>query len=353
MEDPSSLKVLLQYHIVDTAWCSRIIAGTTELKTLEGSKLQISCNETGQYVNEARIVDKDFTTRNGFLHHIDSVLIPNRVRSLVEYLEIRGLTYFLKLAEISGILSLLQRQSAYTLFVPLDEAFEALSNETLSDVMSQPTLARAVASFHVTSGRQLTSNVIDGQKLIPIQGQDPALRLRIHKKRVTVETSLITEPDLQLRNGVIQIIDKVLLPPTASILDRLQEGNFSIFMGLLNRTDPNLMKLLEDSTKSFTVFAPSDEALNATMPPGMQERLLLDPEMLYKIMARHILPSFVVRNSLELHLTYSYKAINEELITVTRDNSDSLTIARLAEVTSADMLTKNGVVHEISRLLQF
>ncbi|GBM04446.1 hypothetical protein AVEN_35611-1 [Araneus ventricosus] len=171
--------------------------------------------------------------------------------------------------------------------------------------------------------------------------------------RVTVETALVIEPDLQLRNGIIHIIDKVLIPPTASILDRLQEGNFSIFIGLLNQTSPNLLKLLGDSTKTFTVFAPSDEALNSTMPPGMLQRLVLDPEMLYKVAARHILPAFVVSSTLELHLTYSYKAVSEELITITKENSDALTVARLAEVLSGDVLATNGVLHEISRMIQF
>ncbi|XP_055927203.1 transforming growth factor-beta-induced protein ig-h3-like isoform X2 [Argiope bruennichi] len=353
MEDSNSMKVLLQYHIVNTVWCSRVISGTTELETLEGSKLQLSCNETGQYVNEARILESDFTTRNGILHKIDSVLIPNRVRSLVEYLEIRSMTYFLKLLDVSGIYTLLTRQAPYTLFVPPDEAFEALSNETLSDILSQPSLARTIASFHVVSGKQLTSNAIDGQKLTPLQSQDQTLRLRIHKKRLTVEAALVTEPDLQLRNGIIHIIDKVLIPPTTSILDRLQEGNFSIFTGLLNQTNPNLLKLLGDSTKTFTIFAPSDDALNITMPPGMLQRLVLDPEMLYKTAARHILPVFVVSSTLELHFTYSYKAASDELITITKENSNAITVARLAEVVSGDILATNGVLHEISRMIQF
>ncbi|GFY37865.1 periostin [Trichonephila inaurata madagascariensis] len=70
--------VLLRYHIVDTVWCSSVTAGATELKTLEGSILQLSCNTSGQYVDEARIIEKDFTARNGFVHHIDTVMIPNR-----------------------------------------------------------------------------------------------------------------------------------------------------------------------------------------------------------------------------------------------------------------------------------
>ncbi|GFY73729.1 periostin [Trichonephila inaurata madagascariensis] len=136
------------------------------------------------------------------------------------------MTYFLKLAEYSGILPLLQRQATYTLFVPTDDAFEALPNDTLSDLFNQPAFARTVVSFHVTAGRHLTSNVIDGQMIGTIQGQEQTLRLRIHKKRLTVESALVVESDFLTRNGVIQILDKVNFPPTASILDHLREGNF-------------------------------------------------------------------------------------------------------------------------------
>ncbi|GFX77057.1 periostin [Trichonephila clavipes] len=208
-----------------------------------------------------------------------------------------------------------------------DEA--PLPNDTLSDLFNQPVFARAVASFHVTAGRQLTSNVIDGQRIGTIQGQEQTLRLRIHKKRLTVESALVVESDFLTRNGVIQILDKVNFPPTASILDHLREGNFSIFIDLLNQTNPNLLKLLEDTSKTFTVFAPSDAALNSTMPPGMLQRLLVDPVLLNKI-----------------HLPMTYHVQNEEFISnVKYGTIGASSYQRLRKnqerIASPDGLTKN------------
>ncbi|XP_035214306.1 transforming growth factor-beta-induced protein ig-h3-like isoform X1 [Stegodyphus dumicola] len=352
MEDPNALKVLLQYHIVEAQWCSAVTANESELKTLEGSFLRMSCNSSGQYVNNARIIHGDDKAGNGFVHHIDSVLIPDKVQTLVEYLSSRSMTYFLKLAEFGGVLPLLQRPDMFTIFVPTDDAFEALPNDTLSDIFNQSSLARSFASFHITPGRQLTSNLIDGQTLSTIQGSDFPLRFKLHKKRITVETALVIEADLEARNGVLQVIDNVLIPPTSTILDHLQQKNFSIFLSLLNHTDPNLLQLLDNSTATFTVLAPNDIALNDT-PPGTLLRLLSDPPLLYQTMARHILPTFVVSSTLEPHLTYSYETVNEEMITVTKENGGFLTVARLAEVIMPDLAAKNGVIHEISRLIQF
>lgn len=351
MEDPSSLKVLLQYHVIEDIWCPAISAGITELKTLEKSMVTISCNSSGQYVNGARIIHSDHKAGNGLIHHIDAVLIPEKVYSLVEYMKLRRFKYFLKLAEVADLLSLLQRQDLYTVFAPEDDIFEGMPNETLSDLLNQSSLARDLISFHLVPGRHLTNNIIDGKKFSPYASSGIQLRLKLHKKRLTVESAFVKESDLETRNGVVHIVDRILTPPSLSVLEILQEGNFSIFMKLLNGTEPNLLKLLENSS-TITVFAPCDKALNGIVP-GMVPRLLADPPLLYKTMAHHILSAFVVTNSLEPLLMYSFPTVNKDSISVTKESDGSLTVARLAQVTQPDTLATNGVVHEVSRLLEF
>lgn len=70
-------------------------------------------------------------------------------------------------------------------------------------------------------------------------------------------------------------------------------------------------------------------------------------------MAHHIIPAFVVSNSLEPLLTYSFTTVNNDSISVTRESDESLTVARLAQVTLPDVLATNGVIHEVSRLIEF
>ena len=351
MEDPSALKVLLQHHVIEGVWCPAVSASTNELKTLAGSTIEMSCNASAHYVNDARIIHSDHKSGNGLVHHIDSVLVPEKVYSLAEYLDFRRMKYFMKLAETADLLSLLKRPDSYTVFVPDDDAFEALPNDTLADVLNQSSLAREVISLHIIPGRLLTSTIIDGQKFSPLINSGSPLRFKLQKKRLTVETALVIEPDLETRNGVIHVIDRVLTPPTLRVSEQLQEGNFSTFIQLLNATEPNLLKLLDNTSSTFTVFAPSDAALNRTVP-GLLSRLLADPPLLYKTMAHHIVSAFVVSNSLEPLLTYSFPTANNHSISVTKESDGSMTVARLAEVTVIDALATNGVVHEISRLIE-
>lgn len=69
-------------------------------------------------------------------------------------------------------------------------------------------------------------------------------------------------------------------------------------------------------------------------------------------MAHHILPTFVVSNSLEPLLMYSFTNMNNSTISVTKESDGSITVARLATVTVPDTLAINGVIHEISRLIE-
>lgn len=351
-EDPSSMKVLLQYHIVEDVWCPAISAGITELKTLEGSRITISCNSSEKYVNDAKIIRSDHKAGNGFIHHIDSVLIPQKVHSTADYLKLRGLTLFLKLVETADMLPLLQQSDSYTVFVPDDNVFEAVPNETLSHLLNQSALAREVISFHLVPGRHLTKNIIDGQKMSPVASPGSPLRVKLQKKRFTVESGSVKEFDLETRNGVLHIVDRILTPPSLSISERLQNGKFSSFVNLLNATDPNLLKLLANSSATFTVFAPSDRAMNETVP-GMLSRLLAEPPLLYKTMTYHILSTFIVSNSLEPLLTYSFPTFNNNSISVVKESDSSMTVAHLSQVTQPDILATNGVVHEISRLIVF
>lgn len=352
LDDASALKVLMHNHVIEGVWCPAVSAGTTEFESLGGGKLTLSCNSSSHYVNNAKIVYSDHKSGNGIVHHVDSVLVPEKVHSLAEYLDFRGKKYFLKLAESSDLLSLMQRPESYTLFVPEDEAFEGLPNDTLSEMLNEPAIAREVLGYHMIPTRLLTTTIIDGQKFPPLINADSPLRFKLQKKRLTVESALVTETDLETRNGVIHMIDRILTPPTLKITDVLKKGNFSTFILLLNSTEPNLLKLLDNITSTFTVFAPNDAAMNHTVP-GLLQRLLADPPLLYKTMSNHIISAFVVSNSLEPYLTYSFTSVNNNhTISVTRESDGSLTVARLAQVTDADILATNGVVHEISRLIE-
>lgn len=353
MEDTNSIRALLQHHMVDFIWCSAAFGGDEKLRTLEGTTVRLWCNESGQFIDDARLLEGDHPAGNGFIHQIDTVLIPDKVRSLSDLMQVHEITYFLKMAEIGGLSNVLQRSGTYTVFAPCDEAFKGLSNETLAELMSQSSVARSVVNFHVSSGRHLTTNFVDGQRLSTLKGQQAVLRIKYHRKLVTLESSLVTSANIEARNGILHILDRIMLQPTLTVVQVLENGNYSTFLSILNQTEPNLLKTLSNTNTTYTVFAPDDETFNQT-PPGFISRLMADPPLLFQMAAHHVVESFIVSGGMIPRLTYEYKDINgSTLVLKKEDGEGSLTVANMATVEDPEIMATNGIVHRISRFLQF
>lgn len=352
MEDTNSIRALLQHHILDSVWCSAASGGDGEVRTLDGTSARLWCNESGRFIDDARLLEGDHAADNGFVHYIDTVLIPDKVRSLADLMQVREITYFLKMAEVGGLGNVLQRQGSYTVFAPSDEAFERLSNETLAELMSQSSVARSVASLHIASGRHLTSNFIDGQKLSTLKGQQAVLRIKYHRELVTLESSQITETNIEARNGILHILDRIIQQPTLTVIQVLENGNYSTFLNILNQTEPNLLKALGDTSTTYTVFAPDDESFNHT-PPGLVTRLMADPPLLFRMAAHHIVESYIVSGGMIPRLSYQYTDFNGTVLVLRKEDGEgTLTVANMATAEDPEIMATNGVIHRISRFLQ-
>lgn len=351
MDNSESLKMLVQYHIVKDAWCASMTAHESEISTLEGSNIRVTCNQSDIYLNDANLLQRDYVVGNGVVHFIDKVLLPDRVRFLNDVAASLGLTSFLRLASVTGFASALSREGSYTFFAPTDEAFNALPNDLWDHLISDPSFGRHVIGYHLAVGRYMTSSLIDNQMIQPLT-RIKRLRIRIQRKSFTVETAMITSPDHIARNGILHVVDRVLLPPDLTLADMLQEGNYSGFVSALNQTVPNMLDLLRNETSTFTVFAPDDEAL-IELPAGMMERLLADETLLNKILGNHIIEEYVTVKGLKSRMYYQYETISSRMLTLRREDSDLITVGNLAIIKKEDIMTKNGVLHCISRLIQF
>lgn len=98
----------------------------------------------------------------------------------------------------------------YTVFAPTDDAFKAVPKATLDALMKDKARLKAVLTYHVVPGT-LTSSEFKNGPLKTVQGANVAL----YKSGtfVTVEEAVVTTPDVRASNGVIQVVDKVLIPP--------------------------------------------------------------------------------------------------------------------------------------------
>lgn len=106
----------------------------------------------------------------------------------------------------------LEGPGPYTVFAPTNQAFEALGGtlDTLLEPKNQEELAE-ILTYHVVPGELTSSELSDGQMLETVQGD--SLEVKIDGEEVTVNGATVVSPDVEASNGVVHVIDEVLLPP--------------------------------------------------------------------------------------------------------------------------------------------
>ena len=115
-----------------------------------------------------------------------------------------------KLLADAGLTETLGGTGPYTLLAPSDEAFKALPAKTLAELSGNKDLLKAALSFHVLPGKLMAADVKNGN-VKSVQGANVALARA--GSFVTADDAVVTQADLGATNGVVHIIDKVLLPP--------------------------------------------------------------------------------------------------------------------------------------------
>jgi len=115
-----------------------------------------------------------------------------------------------KLINDAGLADTLRGAGPFTVFAPSDEAFKAVSAKTLAELAADKELLKSVLTFHVLPGKVVAADVKNGN-VKTVQGAN--LAVSRSGTFVTVEDAVVQQADVPATNGVIHIIDKVLIPP--------------------------------------------------------------------------------------------------------------------------------------------
>lgn len=122
-------------------------------------------------------------------------------------------TAFLAALHDSGLDVTLKAQGPFTMFAPTDEAFAKVPRTKLDPLLKDRSLLRKFLLFHVVSGRYSSPEFLNKRMVRTMNGR--GLRAAMRGNAVTVENALIVTADLPAANGVVHVIDAVLIPPTA------------------------------------------------------------------------------------------------------------------------------------------
>ena len=115
-----------------------------------------------------------------------------------------------KLLNDAGLVDTLRGTGPFTVFAPSDEAFKAVPPATLAELAANKEMLRSVLTYHVVPGKLIAAEVKNGNQKT-VQGANVALARA--GTFVTVEDAVVTQADVGTTNGVVHIIDKVLMPP--------------------------------------------------------------------------------------------------------------------------------------------
>jgi uncharacterized surface protein with fasciclin (FAS1) repeats len=121
--------------------------------------------------------------------------------------EFKTLTSLLKQAGLAGTL---QGKESYTVFAPTDAAFAKVPKATLQALGQDKAKLRSVLLYHVAKGKLTAANVVKRSSVKTLNGQ--SVRIRVNGGKVTVGGARVTTPDVAASNGVIHVINKVLIP---------------------------------------------------------------------------------------------------------------------------------------------
>lgn len=197
-----------------------------------------------------------------------------------------------------------------TVFAPTDAAFAALGEETIAAVLADQALLTNILLFHVLDGAVGSADVVAGLEAgagslqVPsLQGQyiDIALTeagdITVNGANLNLEMV-----DIQASNGVIHVIDAVILPESRTIAEIVVESagaetpEFATLLAAVSAADPAVLETLSNVDAELTVFAPTDAAFAALAEALGEEAfngILADPAALTSILLYHVVPATV------------------------------------------------------------
>ena len=217
---------ILLYHVTGGAVMSTDLSDGQEVTMLNEGTATVTI-DMGVFINNAQVTDPDLTADNGVVHILDALIQPappvaTTIWDIVVASEDHNYLEAALLQEgLDGALS--DDSTLLTLFAPTDAALEAAAAALSTDIagiLALPNLTD-ILLYHVTAGAVLSTDLSDGLTVGMLN--DAEATITIDENGVFVNDAQVTAPDLTADNGVVHVIDGVLLPPT----DGIQEAQAS------------------------------------------------------------------------------------------------------------------------------
>jgi len=396
-ENVDALTAVLTYHVVPAEVPSSAVE-SGPVTMVQGEDAEIVADGDTLTIAGANIIATDVAASNGVIHVIDAVIVPPSIdqtallaiaatldamddeameeddamddeeaAELGNIVEVAAgnpdFSTLVAAVEAAGLVETLSSEGPFTVFAPTNDAFAALP-EGLVDALLLPEnleSLQAILTYHVIAAEVPSSDVASGPVTM-VQGEDA--EIVADGDTLTINQANIVATDVAASNGVIHVIDAVIVPPSidpaallgggdeeaaadepGTIIEVAEEAG--IFNTLLAAGEAAGINAVLEAPGAFTIFAPTDEAFEA-LPEGLVEALLLpeNSQALTTILTYHALPVEVFSADVAAGTIAMFSGEEAE-ITV---DGETIMINE-ATVIEADVDASNGVIHVIDAVI--
>jgi len=232
----------------------------------------------------------------------------------------------------------------FTVFAPTDDAFDALDSEYLNNLVNNDTeTLTKILTYHVIPSAVMSTDLSDGMRVETVQGK--YITITIEDNKVYIDDAMVTTADIECSNGVIHVIDAVIVPKDNIVETAIANDDFNTLVDAVVAAD--LATTLSDESELFTVFAPTDAAFAELDTAFLNNLVNNDTANLTKILTYHVVSGIVL--STDLSDGMNATTVEGTTITVTIENGTVM--INDATVVIADIECSNGVIHVIDKVL--
>ena len=222
---------ILAYHVVagEVDAATAISLDGQSAETVNGASIDISVVDGNVMINNATVIGADVAASNGIIHIIDTVLLPPTDDATTEdamaddpgtivdvAVGAGSFTTLVAAVAEAGLVDTLSGEGPFTVFAPTDDAFAAALDAlglTAEELLASPELG-SILAYHVVAGEvdAATAISLDGQSAETVNGA--SIDISVVDGNVMINNATVIGADVAASNGIIHIIDTVLLPPT-------------------------------------------------------------------------------------------------------------------------------------------
>ena len=249
--------------------------------------------------------------------------------------------------QAAGLVDTLNGAGPFTVFAPTDEAFAKLPAGTLESLLKPENKAKlaAILTYHVVPGSVKAADVVKLKNAGTVNGQ--RVDIKVDGAKVKVDGANVVTTDIACSNGVIHVIDSVILPVDGTIVDvAAKNGSFNTLVAAVKAA--GLVETLSGKGP-FTVLAPTDAAF-AKLPAGTLE-MLLKPEnkqQLVDILTYHVVPGVAAYSDAVVKMSEVPTVLGSPIAVKVVDGKVTL---NGATVVAADVEATNGVIHVVDTVI--